>query len=109
MPDTRYLLAAVAVSAAVTWALRALPFTALTPLRTSRTVRYLSTRMPAGVMVILLAYCLRDLSPTAPGSLVPLVALAVTAGLHLWRRSALLSIGCGTAVHVALASALLAH
>lgn len=61
MPDTPYLMAAVAASAAVTWALRALPFAALAPLRASGTVRYLSTRMPAGIMVILLVYCLRDL------------------------------------------------
>ncbi|MEU7635141.1 branched-chain amino acid transporter permease [Streptomyces sp. NPDC059152] len=109
MPDTPYLIAAVAVSAAVTWALRALPFAALAPLRASRTVRYLSHRMPAGVMVILLVYCLRDLPVTEPRALAPLVALAVTIGLHLWRRNALLSILCGTTVHVVLASTLFAH
>ncbi|MGW4894786.1 branched-chain amino acid transporter permease [Kitasatospora sp. NPDC004240] len=106
MPDTRHLVVAVLIAAAVTWALRALPFAALTPLRASRTLRYLSTRMPAGVMVILLAYCLRDLSPTHPQALAPLVALAVTAGLHLWRRNALLSILTGTGAHVLLASTL---
>ncbi|WP_030670334.1 branched-chain amino acid transporter permease [Streptomyces rimosus] len=109
MPDPRYAVAAVLVTTAVTWGLRALPFAALTPLRASRTVRYLSARMPAGVMVILLAYCLRDLSLTEKRSLAPLVALAVTVGLHLWRRNALLSILGGTAVHVILASTVFAH
>ncbi|MGG2464742.1 branched-chain amino acid transporter permease [Streptomyces sp. RGM 3693] len=109
MPDTPYLIAAVAVSAAVTWALRALPFAALAPLRASRTVQYLSRRMPAGVMVILLVYCLRDLPVTEPRALAPLVALAVTIGLHLWRRNALLSILGGTTVHVVLASTVFAH
>ena len=110
MPDPRYLLAAVAVSAAVTWGLRALPFTALAPLRASRTVQYLSTRMPAGVMVILLGYCLRSLPLTSLAGLVtPLLALAVTVGLHLWRRNALLSIAGGTAVNVILASTILTH
>ena len=104
-PDTGYLFAAVAVSAAVTWALRALPFTALAPLRASRTVRYLSTRMPAGVMVILLVYCLRDTPLAHPGeAIAPLAALAVTFGLHLWRRNALLSILGGTTVSVVLAT-----
>ncbi|MER7999387.1 AzlD domain-containing protein [Streptomyces sp. NPDC095613] len=108
-PETPYLLAAVALSAAVTWGLRALPFAVLTPLRASRTVHYLSTHMPAGVMVMLLVYCLRDL-PLAdpPRLLAPLSALAVTVGLHLWRRNALLSILAGTAVHVALASTVFA-
>ncbi|KOG36772.1 MULTISPECIES: branched-chain amino acid transporter permease [Streptomyces] len=108
MPDTPYLVAAVVVSAAVTWALRALPFAALAPLRSSATVRYLSTRMPAGVMVILLVYCLRDLPLTEPDVLATLFALAVTIGLHLWRRDALLSILGGTAVHVLLANTLFA-
>lgn len=102
MPDTPYAVAAVLVAAAVTWALRALPFAALTPLRESATVRYLSTRMPAGVMLILLFYCLRGLPLPHPRALAPLTALAVTVALHLWRRNALLSILGGTAAHVLL-------
>jgi branched-subunit amino acid transport protein AzlD len=110
MPDTPYLFAAVAVAAAVTWALRALPFAALATLRSSATVRELSARMPAGVMVILLVYCLRDLPVAHPARLVaPVVALVATAGLHLWRRSALLSIVGGTVVYVVLANALHLH
>lgn len=108
MPDTRYLLLAVAVSAAVTWALRALPFTVLASLRASRTVQYLGARMPAGVMVILFVYCLRGLPLTQPRALAPLAALAVAVGLHLWRRNALLSIIGGTVVSVALASTVFA-
>ncbi|NNN31085.1 branched-chain amino acid ABC transporter [Streptomyces sp. S3(2020)] len=109
MPDTRYAIAAVLISAAVTWALRALPFAALAPLRASAAVQYLGTRMPAGVMLILVAYCLRDLPLPEPRALAPLAALAVTTGLHLWRRNALLSIFGGTAVHVALTSTVLTH
>ncbi|MFE9654270.1 AzlD domain-containing protein [Micromonospora sp. NPDC006431] len=73
-------------------------------------MRYLSTRLPAGVMVILVAYCLRDL-PLAgfTRALAPPLALTVTVGLHLWRHNALLSILGGTAVQVAIASALQTH
>jgi branched-subunit amino acid transport protein AzlD len=46
MPDTPCAVAAVLVSAAVTWALRALPFAALTPPRDSTIVQYLRTRVP---------------------------------------------------------------
>jgi len=109
-PDNGYVLAAVVVSAAVNWGLRALPFTALAPLRTSRMVRYLSTRMPVGVMVILLVYCLRDTALAHPAQAVaPVGALAATVALHLWRRSALLSILGGTLVSVILASTLPFH
>lgn len=108
MPDTRHLVTVLLVTAAVTWGLRALPFAALAPLRASATVRYLSTRMPAGVMVILLVYCLRDLPVTRAGAVAPVAALSVTVALHLWRRDALVSILGGTAVHVALASTVFA-
>ena len=57
--------------------------------------------------MILLCYCLRDLPVTHPARLVaPLSALAATVGLHLWRRSALLSILGGTVVYVVLTNAL---
>ncbi|MFF4410186.1 branched-chain amino acid transporter permease [Streptomyces sp. NPDC001404] len=108
MPNAPYLLAAAAISAAITWALRALPFTALKALHTSKTVHHLSSRMPAGIMVILFVYCLHDLPLTQPRAAAPLAALAVTVGLHLWRRNALLSILGGTAVSVALAGSLFA-
>ncbi|RZD77725.1 branched-chain amino acid transporter permease [Streptomyces albidoflavus] len=108
MPDTAYLLTAAAIAAAVTWALRAAPFAALTQLRSSETLQYLRARMPAGVMVILALYTLRDLPLTHGRAAAPLIALAVTAGLHLWRRNALLSVFAGTAVSVILSSTLFA-
>ncbi|MFJ9854797.1 branched-chain amino acid transporter permease [Streptomyces sp. NPDC101150] len=106
MPDTPYLLAAVGVCAAVTWALRALPFTALAPLRASAAVHHLSARMPLGVMVILTVYTLRNVSAVqAPPAAL---ALGATLALHLWRRNAVLSILGGTALHVLLASTVFA-
>jgi Predicted branched-chain amino acid permeases (azaleucine resistance) len=104
MPDTGYLITVAALCCAITWALRALPFTVLKPLRSSQTLQFLSTRMPAGVMVILSLYTLRTLPLTETRAIAPLVALAVTVGLHLWRRNALLSVFAGTAVCVALSS-----
>jgi branched-subunit amino acid transport protein AzlD len=109
-PDNGYVLAAVAVSTAITWGLRALPFAALAPLRASRTVSYLSSRMPAGVMVILVVYCLRGTPLNHPAqALAPICALGTTVALHLWRRNALLSIIGGTLVSVVLATALPFH
>ena len=107
MPEVPYLLGVVAVAAAVTWSLRALPFAAAARLRASRAVGYLSARMPLGVMVILLAYTLRGVPLSVPARVLPAAAaLAATAGLHVWRRNAVLAIVAGTAVSVVLASAL---
>lgn len=96
-----YVGAAILVSAAVTWSLRALPFALLAPLRASRLVRYLGVHMPAGVMTVLATYTVMSLN----GSTVALVvALAVTAGVHGWRRNVALSMLAGTVVYVTLVS-----
>ena len=105
MPDNGYIAVLVAVSAAVTWMLRALPFAALAPLRDSAIVKYLGVHMPVGVMVILTAYTLGTVAGDTPVALLWLVlAVAVTAGLHLWRGQALLSILVGTTCYVTLMS-----
>ena len=105
MPDTGYIAVLVAVSAAVTWALRALPFAVLAPMRHSAVVRYLSLHMPLGVMVMLALYTVRDI-PEAAGrqQLWLITAVLVTAGLQVWRRHALLSIFAGAGIYVALMS-----
>ncbi|GAB2783215.1 branched-chain amino acid transporter permease [Streptomyces sp. NPDC054796] len=109
MHGDAYLLAAVGVAAAVTWALRALPFALLAPLRGSGAVHYLSAHMPVGVMVVLAVYSLHDAElTTAPYGAPLLLALAATVGLHLWKRNAGLSILGGTAFHVLLASVVFA-
>ncbi|MGH3354119.1 MAG: branched-chain amino acid transporter permease [Nocardioides sp.] len=105
MPDPWYVLSGVAVSAAVTWALRAAPFAMLAPLRHSALLAYIGERMPVGVMVILAAYTVRDTDPAALASIGPTVlALAVTIVLQLWRGAMTLSIFAGTAVYVAVTS-----
>lgn len=105
MPDNGHIALLVAVSAAVTWALRVVPFAVLAPMRDSAVVRYLSVHMPVGVMVMLALYTLRGAPEYTGRQLIWLaVAVAVTVGLHLWRRHALASILAGTAVYVVLMS-----
>lgn len=108
MADPTHIAAIVLVSAAITWALRALPFAVLAPMRRSRVVRYLSVHMPLGVMVMLSLYTLRGVPDSSASSNIAIgVALAVTVALHAWRKNALLSIVVGTCVHVVIASLLL--
>ncbi|ROO88324.1 branched-subunit amino acid transport protein AzlD [Actinocorallia herbida] len=105
MPTPLYLTAAVALSAAITWGLRALPFAVLSPLRRSAALRRLSLSMPVGVMVILALYTLRGIEPTAWRSAVPAAAgLAAAVALHLRTRNAVVSVLGATALHVALAT-----
>ncbi|HEY9266165.1 MAG TPA: AzlD domain-containing protein [Mycobacterium sp.] len=105
MPDNGYIALLVVVSAAVTWALRALPFAVLAPMRHSTVVKYLSVHMPVGVMVMLAIYTLQTVAGETGRQLLWLaLAVAVTAGLHLWRGNALMSILVGTAGYVTLMS-----
>ena len=106
MVDVHHVSAVVAVSSAITWALRALPFALLAPMRRSAIVGYLSVRMPLGVMLILAAYTLRDVlnSPDTHRPLAAGLALTVSIALHLWRRNVVLSIVGGTAVNVLIVS-----
>ena len=101
MPEPSSILAAVALAAAITFALRALPFAVIEPLRSSPLAGSLAARMPAGLMLILVVYLLHDAPTQAPaGAAVTLGAALLVAVLHLWRSNALLSIFTGTAVHV---------
>lgn len=103
MPDTSYLIAASLTMFAVTFTLRSLPFAILRPLRDSTLVAYLSRHMPAGIMVILAIYTLRDVPlGEEPHGLPEALALLVTVTLHLWKRNAVASIIGGTAVYVVL-------
>ncbi|MFC6085663.1 branched-chain amino acid transporter permease [Sphaerisporangium aureirubrum] len=105
MPSPLYLAAAVGVSAAVTWGLRALPFAVLAPLRGSAVLRFLGAQMPTGIMVILALYTLRGVDPARSASVLPTVlALAAAIGLHLKTRNAVLSVLGATALHVALSA-----
>ena len=56
MPDTRYLLGLVLVSAAITWGLRAAPFAVLAPMRRSPLIGRLAEQLPLGIMLILASH-----------------------------------------------------
>jgi branched-subunit amino acid transport protein AzlD len=66
-------------------------------------VTYLGNALPPAMMGLLVVYCLKSVSiSAAPHGLPELIAIAVTAALHLWRRNSLLSIAAGTVVYMLL-------
>jgi len=101
--DAGRSLLIIAVCAACTQLERALPFLMFGRRAVPRVVSYLGRILPMAVMTVLVIYCLRGTSFASAGSCVPqLAAAAVTAGLHLWKRSTLLSIVGGTACYMLL-------
>ena len=109
MPSTGYILASLTTILVITFTLRAAPFAALEPLRASPYIAFLGRCMPVGIMLILVVYTLRTV-PLGSGwhGLPEALALAVTIGVHLWRRNALLSILAGTGAYVVLINTVVA-
>lgn len=94
----------IAVSAAVTLLLRALPFLIFGgKQRIPSVIIYLGNALPFAVMGMLVVYCLKDVPIlSAPHGLPELIAGGLTAGLYVWKRNTLLSILCGTACYMVL-------
>lgn len=66
-------------------------------------IRYLGKVLPAAVFGMIVMYCLRNVSIFTGNHGIPeLLAIAVTAGLHLWKRQMLLSIAGGTICYMIL-------
>ena len=92
-----WVIAVIAVCAACTFFERAFPFLVFRGREVPAVVRDLGRTLPMDIMATLVVYCLRDLDFADAVSWVPqIIACAVTAALHLWRRSTLLSIAGGT-------------
>ncbi len=105
--NTLHSLALVAVITAVTLLTRLLPFLLFGGKREPpRLILELGRALPCAVMGMLVIYCLRSIDLTAaPFGAPEAIAVAVCVGLHIWRRSTLLSIAGSTAVYMLLVQA----
>ncbi|MGI6029005.1 MAG: branched-chain amino acid transporter permease [Candidatus Heteroscillospira sp.] len=100
-------LVIIGVCALCTFLLRALPFLLFGNRPVPGAVTYLGRVLPMAVMSVLVIYCLRSVSFSSAASWLPtLSGAAVTAGIHLWRRSTFLSICAGTLCYMLLIHAL---
>ena len=70
---------------------------------TPKPILYLGKVLPFAIMGMLVVYCLKDISFLAPPYGIPeVIGCLCVAGLHLWKRNTLLSIGGGTLVYMLL-------
>lgn len=66
-------------------------------------VIYLGKYLPPAIIATLVIYCLKDVKIMSGSHGLPeLLSVAVVAGLHLWKKNILLSIGIGTALYMLL-------
>ena len=94
----------IAVVAAVTFLTRFLPFAVFGGNRkTPKFIEYAGKALPFAAIGMLVVYCLRNVSFSAPEHWLPeLLASAVTVVLYLIKRNSLLSIIVGTACYMLL-------
>lgn len=70
---------------------------------TPKYIVYLGKVLPGAIFAMLVVYCLRNVSLTQYSYGLPeALAIAVTAGLHLWKRQMLLSVAGGTICYMLL-------
>ena len=94
----------IAAGVLVTMATRFLPFLIFGEKRKTPPINeYLGTVLPCAIMGMLVVYCLKDVSFVKnPFGIPELIACAVVAALHVWKRNSLLSIGGGTVCYMLL-------
>ena len=97
-------LVTIALCALATMLTRFLPFLLFSSRRpTPKYVRHLGRALPPAIFGMLVVYCLKNVSIVSGSHGLPeLIAIAVTVGLHLWKRQTLLSIAGGTIAHMLL-------
>jgi len=97
-------LITIALCAIGTMATRFLPFLVFSSKKpTPRYIQYLGKALPAAIFGMLVVYCLKNVSLLTGNHALPeLISVAVTAGLHVWKRQMLLSIAGGTVCYMLL-------
>ncbi len=101
---TAQLLITVAAISVGTLSMRFLPyilFPAGKP--TPKFVQYLGKVLPGAVFGMLLIYSLKDVSILSGSHGIPeLIGVAVTTGVHLWKKQMMLSMAAGTLTYMLL-------
>lgn len=101
---TIHSLAIIAVVSACTIFLRAFPFLIFGGKKeVPQTVQYLGKVLPPAIMTVLVVYCLKGISFLEGSRGIPeIFSVLLVAGLHLWKKNILLSIGLGTVCYMVL-------
>ena len=101
----------IAICVLGTMLTRFLPFLIFSSKKpTPKYIAYLGKALPCAVFGMLVVYCLKNVSILSGTHGLPeLLAIAVTAGLHLWKKNMLLSIAGGTIVYMLLVQLVILH
>jgi branched-subunit amino acid transport protein AzlD len=97
MINTLQLLVIIAVVALATFATRVLPFICFGSREPPVILLAIEKNLPPMILLLLVIYCLKDVQWfSAPHGIPELLSIGIVAGLHFWRKNAMLSIFIGT-------------
>lgn len=101
-PGLSFLI--IFVVSVTTFATRAVPFLVFPKGKEiPKVIQYLGKVLTPAVIGMLVVYCLRNTDLAGSSHGIPeILAVLVTAGLHIWKRNNLLSIGVGTVLYMIL-------
>lgn len=104
MSLTTYSIIAIAVAALCTFTTRLVPFALFGGKKeVPATITYLGKVLPPAIIATLIIYCIRSVDFTAsPHGAAEIIAIVVTALLHIWKKNTLISIGGGTILYMFL-------
>ena len=103
MTDTLRMLVIIVVIALATFATRVLPFLCFGSKEPPAILSTIEKNLPPMILLLLVIYCLKDVQwLAAPYGVPELFSIGVVAGLHFWKRNAMLSIFAGTGLYMAL-------
>lgn len=101
MTGTVYFLVAIAVSAVITFGLRALPFVLFRGGRSMPDwMKRLGQILPSAIMAVLIVYCLKGAKSDLIGT--GIIAVLVVAVSYKWKHNTFISIIAGTAVYMVM-------
>lgn len=101
--NNSYIYLGLVIFALINFILRALPFIIFSGKELSEPVHYISEKLPAAIMIILVIYNLRTTSfSTAPYGIPEIAAVIVTILLHYWKENMILTLLAGTGTYMFL-------
>ena len=102
--DNKYILTVVAISAIITFSLRAFPFVVFRgEKQLPEKIKQLGNMLPPAIMAVLVIYCLKDINGSFKETGVfQLIAVAVVAVTYKFKHNTLLSIAAGTICYMLL-------
>ena len=100
--DTENIIVMIAISAIITFSLRALPFAIFkSEEQMPKKIVYLGKILPSAIMAVLVVYCLKGVGKDfINDGVFQIIAVIIVFVSYKWKHNTFISILCGTAFYM---------